>query len=74
MRPFKVRTIINNIKKVRSEIPTNTSTTVGVASTAYIDYTNFQEGFIMAYDADRNRYHYVDPQDFFNLNIDYGEY
>jgi hypothetical protein len=61
MRPFKVRTIGNNSKKVKSEIPSDSPTTVGLSSERFIDYTNFQEGFIMAYDDERNRYHFVAP-------------
>lgn len=74
MRPFKIRTLSNNNKKIKTEIPSNSPTTVGYSSTAYIDYTNFQEHFVMAFDAERNRYYFVDPQEFFDLNIDYGEY
>jgi hypothetical protein len=66
MRPFKVRTVGNNNKKIKSSIPSNSPTTVGVSTEIFIDYTNFQEGFIIVYDETRNCYHYVNPDDVLN--------
>lgn len=63
MRPFKVRVLSNNVKKLYNEQLSNTPTTVGVSTETYIDYTNFQDGFVMVYDSERNRYHFVNPDD-----------
>lgn len=59
MRPFKVRVISNHTKKLKTDVPSNSPTTVGVSSERYIDYTNFQDGSIMTYDEERNRYYFV---------------
>ena len=63
MRPFKVRVLSNNVKKVTTEKLSDSQPTIGVSTQTYIDYTNFQDGFVMVYDEDRNRYHFVNPDD-----------
>jgi hypothetical protein len=63
MRPIRVRVLGNNTKKIQTEVPSNTIVPVGVNTERYIDYTNFQDGFVMVYDEERNRYHFVNPDD-----------
>lgn len=63
MRPLKIRTLNNNTKKIKTEALSNSPTTVGLSSERYIDYTNFQDGFVMVYDEERDRYHFVNPDD-----------
>jgi hypothetical protein len=61
MRPIKVGVIQNNKKPIKTERSLNSNIPVGVSSEKYIDYTNFQEGFIMRYDEERNCYYFSSP-------------
>lgn len=66
MRPFKIRTISAPLKSVKTDVPSNTPAPVGFNTERYIDYTDFQEGYVMVYDATRNRYHFVNPDEILN--------
>lgn len=61
MRPFKIRTIRSETKVVKTYVPTDTPSPVGFNTERYIDYTDFRDGYVMVYDASRNRYHFVNP-------------
>jgi hypothetical protein len=61
MRPFKARYVPSQFKKVTTEAPPSTQSTVGINTERYIDYTEFQDGYVMVYDEEKNRYHFVSP-------------
>ena len=63
MRPFKIRTISGQLKKVKITGRSDIIPEVGVRSERYIDFTDFQEGYVMTYDADLNRYHFVNSDE-----------
>ena len=61
MRPFKIRAIRSDVKIVKTYVPSDSPSPVGISTERYIDYTNFQDGYVMVYDVARNRYHFVNP-------------
>ena len=69
MRPFKIRTIRSEVKTVKTYVPSDTPSPVGFNTERYIDYTNFQDGYVMVYDEVRNRYHFVNPDDILNDSL-----
>ena len=79
MKPIKVslsnnkakniRLTKNNVKKVNIEAWSDAPATIWISSEKYIDYTNFQEGFIMVFDEERNRYHFISPDDFLDTTL-----
>jgi uncharacterized protein (UPF0218 family) len=66
MRPIKIRTISSDIKKIKTYIPSDSQALVGVNTERYIDYTDFQDGYVMVYDEEKNRYHFVNPDEILN--------
>lgn len=61
MKPIKIRVISNDTKKIKTNTPSELQTKVGVNTERYIDYTDFQDGYVMVYDEEKNRYHFVNP-------------
>jgi hypothetical protein len=61
MRPIKVGTIQNRIKKIKTEEASSSVSPIIGSPETYIDYTNFTDGNIMRFDAVRNCYYFSDP-------------
>jgi hypothetical protein len=76
MKPLKIGSSFDKKKIIVSPIPSNSPTSIKVSSETYVDYTNFQDGFIMVFDKDRNRLHFVNPNEILDgqFVVDYGEY
>ena len=62
MRPLKIGSSFNE-KKIKTSIPSNSLMSVKISSETYIDYTNFQDGFVMVFDEERNRIHFISPDE-----------
>ena len=62
MRPLKIGSSFNK-KKIKTSIPSNSLMSVKISSETYIDYTNFQDGFVMVFDEERNRIHFISPDE-----------
>ena len=62
MEPLKIGSSLNK-QKIKTTIPSNSSTSVKISSETYIDYTNFQDGFVMVFDEERNRIHFISPDE-----------
>lgn len=70
MRPFRVRVVAGEVKKIKSNSPSSSIPSAGISSEIYIDYTNFKDGYVMVYDAGRNRYYYVNPDEILNNSFE----
>lgn len=75
MKPLKIRASFDK-EKIISLIPSNSLVSTKISSETYVDYTNFQDGFIMVFDEERNRLHFVNPDEILDgeFVVDYGEY
>jgi hypothetical protein len=62
MKPLKIRSSFNN-EKIKTLIPSNSPISVKISSQTYVDYTNFQDGFVMVFDEERNRLHFISPDE-----------
>ncbi len=76
MRPLKIRRSSQEEKNIITYIPSNSSSSTNTSIETYVDYTNFQDGFIMVFDEERNRLHFVSPDEILDgeLVVDYGDY
>lgn len=63
MRPIRVRVLNNNKKNIKTEVISDVPVPIGVSSERYIDYTTFNDGYVMVFDAARNCYCFVNPDD-----------
>jgi len=76
MKPLKIGSSFNGKENIITQIPSNSPTSIKKSSEVYVDYTNFQDGFIMVFDEERNRLHFVSSEEILDeeLNVDYGDY
>ena len=63
MKPLKIRSSSSGIEKIKTPIPPNSSASIQISSQVYVDYTNFQDGFVMVFDEERNRLHFISPDE-----------
>lgn len=63
MKPLKIGSPSSKIEKIVTEISPNSLASIKTSSQVYVDYTNFQEGFVMVFDENRNRLHFISPDE-----------
>lgn len=75
MKPLKIGRSSEK-KNIITYIPSNSSALINSSTETYVDYTNFQDGFIMVFDEERNRLHFVSSEEILDgqLVVDYGDY
>jgi hypothetical protein len=64
MKPLKIGSASTEIQKIKTSIPSNSPTSIKRSSEVYVDYTNFQDNFILVFDEIRNRLHFISPDEF----------
>ena len=76
MKPLKIGKSSEEKKNIITYIPSNSSASINSSTETYVDYTNFQDGFIMVFDEERNRLHFVSSEEILDgrLVLDYGDY
>lgn len=62
MKPLKIGSSLTK-QKIKTTIPSNSLASIKTSSQVYVDYTNFQEGFVMVFDENRNRLHFISPDE-----------
>ena len=76
MKPLKIGSSSKKRENIITQIASNSPASIKKLSEAYVDYTNFQDGFIMVFDEERNRLHFISPDEILDEEfiVDYGIY
>ncbi len=76
MKPLKIGSSSKKRENIITQISSNSPASIKKLSEAYVDYTNFQDGFIMVFDEERNRLHFISPDEILDEEfiVDYGIY